>query len=130
MFRALLALFIIVPALEIWLLLSVVHWIGGWQTFLLVLLSSVVGAYLAKREFRRIWAFASAELSGGRVPAGSLLDGICVLAGGLLLLLPGFLTDIAGILLLLPQTRRLPKLLLVRLLQKQAARGAFRFFRR
>ncbi|WJH34731.1 FxsA family protein [Paenibacillus aurantius] len=130
MFRWLVALFILVPALEIWGLISIGRLIGGWPTFLLVLLTGFLGAYLAKREAQRVWRYANDQMARGQVPTASILDAICIFAGGLLLLLPGFLTDIAGLVLLLPVTRSACKAGILYLLQKQLAKGSIRFFRR
>ena len=130
MFRWLLAAFIIVPALEIWALLSIGRWIGGWQTFILILLIAMAGAYIVKREFSLVWRNASQQWSRGQLPAGEILDGVCILIGGALLLLPGFLTDILAIFLLLPLTRPIAKGLILLLLKKQLNRGNFHINRR
>jgi UPF0716 protein FxsA len=130
MFRWLIAIFILVPAVEIWGLVVVSRSIGGWQTFAFILLTGLAGAYLAKREGARVWHFARVQLSQGQLPANSILDGICIFIGGLLLLLPGFVSDIAGLLLLLPVTRPVFKLLLLRAIRKRLAKGSFRLYRR
>ncbi|HZG58441.1 FxsA family protein [Paenibacillus sp.] len=129
MFRWLVALMVVVPAAEIWLLLETGQWIGFWQTFLLILLTGFVGAFLARREGRRVLEYARIELSRGTVPTSSILDGICIFAGGLLLLTPGFLTDATGFLLVFPATRTFFKGLLSRILQRGIETGRIRFFR-
>lgn len=130
MFRILAILLIVVPALEIWALLSVGKLIGGLSTFLLLLLSGFLGAYLSKREARRVLDYARAELSRGQIPTGAILDGICIFAGGLLLMTPGFLTDILGFLLLFPLTRPLFKKGIVILIRKYISNGNIQFFYR
>jgi UPF0716 protein FxsA len=130
MFRWLLALFIIIPAVEIWGLIAVGRSIGGWQTLLLLIAISILGAYFSKREAQRVWNEASNQFRKGQMPAGSLLDGLCVLVGGLLLLFPGFITDIIGLIFLLPVTRPLAKTGILYLLQKQITKGRIRVFRR
>jgi UPF0716 protein FxsA len=105
MFRILLALFIIIPALEITGFIIVGDWIGSWNTFLLILLSGFVGAYLAKREGLKVLLTVQAEMSQGRIPGVAVVDGLCVLIGGVLLVTPGFFTDVFGLLLVLPFTR-------------------------
>lgn len=129
--RILLVLFIIVPALELWTIVEVGKRIGGWQTFLVIVLTGIVGAYLAKKEAARVWAYAQRDMASGIVPTRAILDGICVFAGGVFLISPGFLTDIAGILLVLPFTRALFRSLLLVWIQKLLASGRpFFFFRR
>jgi UPF0716 protein FxsA len=130
MFRVLLAIFIIVPALEVTGMITLGHFIGGWTTFGLILLSGFVGAYLAKREGRKVWAYARQQMSMGQVPTESILDGICIFAGGIFLITPGFLTDILGFLLVFPLTRPIFKVLLLTFIKKQISRGGgnFQFF--
>ncbi|WP_438431902.1 FxsA family protein [Gorillibacterium sp. sgz500922] len=110
---------VVVPAVEVWGLVAANRLLGGWQTLLLLLLMAVAGIYMAKREGTFIWREMSDDLSQGRLPAGKLLDGICVMVGGILLVVPGFLTDIVGLILLLPLTRPLAKRLLLWILQER-----------
>lgn len=128
MFRWLVAILILVPAAEIFLLISVGSRIGGWTTFGLILLTGFVGAYLAKQEARRVWDYARHQLSRGEIPTESILDGICIFAGGLLLLTPGFLTDVLGFFLVFPLTRPAAKAVLLRWLRRQIGRGNFHFY--
>lgn len=81
------------------------RWIGGWPTFLLLVAAAVVGGLLLRSEGRKVWQEANMQLAAGQMPGHAILDGICLLAGGLLLIFPGFLSDIAGLLLALPWTR-------------------------
>jgi UPF0716 protein FxsA len=96
---------IVVPIAELAVLIQVGSEIGVWWTIALLLAVSFVGSWLVKREGLGLWASANRELAAGRMPTKQLLDGILVLFAGALLLTPGFLTDIVGILLLLPPTR-------------------------
>ncbi|MEZ4318995.1 MAG: FxsA family protein [Myxococcota bacterium] len=105
MWRLLLA-FTIIPALELALLLQIGSWIGPWQTFLIVVVTGTVGAWLAKREGLGVLASLSEELRSGLPPGSRIAEGVLVFAGGLLLLTPGVLTDLAGFLFILPPTRR------------------------
>ncbi len=130
MFKVLLLLMVVVPAAEIWVLLLIGGQIGSWNTLLLILLTGVVGAYMAKREASRVWTQARFEVENYRVPGKHLLDGICILVGGVLLLTPGFLTDTMGFLLLFPPSRLWFRLLLMRALQKGLANGSIRFIHR
>lgn len=105
MFLVLLALFIIIPLLELWMIIEVGSRIGVVYTILSLILISVAGAALAKQQGYRVIARIQSEVQSGNMPGDSLVDGALILAGAILLLTPGFLTDIAGLLLLLPVTR-------------------------
>lgn len=124
----LIAMIILVPALEIWGIITVSRWIGAGATFLLMILTGILGVYWAKREARRVWQYAQQQASMGQRPTGTILDGICIFIGGILLIAPGFITDIVGILLLLPFTRHFPKRALYRLIERMMNQGNFTFF--
>jgi UPF0716 protein FxsA len=130
MFKLLVLLMIIVPAIEIWGMIKVGTLIGGWQTILLLILTGFLGAFLAKREARRVWEYARYQLSHGQIPAESIVEGICIFAGGLLLMAPGFFTDIVGFLLVFPVTRPFFKAGVTAFIRKKIASGNFRFFYR
>ncbi|MFF0311462.1 FxsA family protein [Streptosporangium sp. NPDC004379] len=100
-------LFLVVPILEIWVLIQAGQVIGGWPTVALLLADSLLGAWIVRREGRRAWRGLQESLRDGRMPERELADGAMVVTGGMLLLTPGFLTDIAGFLCLLPLTRPL-----------------------
>lgn len=122
---------IVIPILEIIGIVLVARAIGGWATFALIVLTGILGVYLAKREGKRVFRDVQQQLSLGQMPTGSILDGICIFAGGVLLIVPGFLSDIVGLLLILPLTRPSFKVLLLLLLQKLMAKGnRIIFFRR
>jgi UPF0716 protein FxsA len=100
-----LVLLLVVPIAELAVLIQVGSAIGlGW-TILLLIAVSVLGSWLVKREGLGLWVRANRELAAGRMPTKELLDGLLVLFAGALLLTPGFLSDVVGILLLLPPTR-------------------------
>lgn len=101
-FLLFLALFI----LELLVLFEVAELIGGLTTVALILLSAVAGVAILKRQGWRTLARANERLRVGQVPALEMLEGICIAVGGALLILPGFITDALGLLLLLPPTRR------------------------
>jgi UPF0716 protein FxsA len=130
MIRILTLLFIVVPALEILTLIQVGHVIGGWPTFFLIVGLSLLGAYLLKVQGLRTLQQIRHELSMGMIPGESLLDGALILVGGVLLLTPGFLSDVVGLILLLPPMRLLVKPLLKVWLQRQMQRGRFITYRR
>jgi UPF0716 protein FxsA len=99
------ALFVLVQIFEIWLLIQVGHAIGGWQTLALLVVDSLLGAALLRHQGRRTWRAFRLALDERRIPAREVADGALVLVGGTLLLTPGFLSDVVGLLFLLPPTR-------------------------
>lgn len=105
MLPVLIALFIGVPFAEIYVLLQVGDAIGVVNTLGLLILISVVGAWLAKREGLGVLRRMQRSVDSGRVPGTELVDGFLILLAGALMLTPGFLTDILAILLLLPPVR-------------------------
>ncbi|MCA1841744.1 MAG: FxsA family protein [Actinobacteria bacterium] len=105
MLALLVVIFIGVPFAEIYVLLQVGHAIGVLNTLALLILVSIVGAWLAKREGLGVIRRMQAALEAGRVPGKELIDGFLVLLAAALMLTPGFLTDICAILLLLPPVR-------------------------
>lgn len=115
----LVVLFLIVPLIEIIVILQVGSLIGGWPTFILLVLESLVGAYFVRREGVRAWRSLRGALGNGRVPGRELLDSALVLIGGTLLLTPGFVTDALGFLLVLPLTRPVTRRLLTALLLRR-----------
>ncbi|MDN5562906.1 MAG: FxsA family protein [Luteococcus japonicus] len=112
------ALLVAVPIIEVWILLRVGHAIGGLPTVAILVAEAAVGAWLMKREGSRAWQALRATLGTGRMPATELTDAALVLVGGVLLMLPGFLTDVFGFVFLLPFTRPLAR----RLVEVFAAR--------
>lgn len=129
MFRIFL-LFSVIPVIEIYLLIKVGSLIGGLPTVILLLLISLLGAYLVRTQGFRILADIRLELSHGRLPAAQMLDGAMILIGGILLMTPGFFTDFLGIFFLFPLTRKLIKMWLGVWLQNRLARGAMVIRRR
>jgi UPF0716 protein FxsA len=101
----LLVLLIVVPLAEIYVILQVAHLIGLLPTLALLLVVSVLGAWLLKREGMAAWRRVRDATARGEMPATQVADGALVLLGGALLLTPGFITDLAGLLLLIPGVR-------------------------
>jgi UPF0716 protein FxsA len=101
----LLALFILVPLLDLAILVRLGQAIGFWPTIGLVVVTGTVGAFLARSQGMRVLKGIRTEMSVGQVPSSRLLDGLLVIVGGTLLLTPGLLTDAAGFVLLLPWSR-------------------------
>jgi UPF0716 protein FxsA len=114
MLMLLIALFILVPLLEITVIVEVAHAVGGWNTIGALLLISVVGAWLVRREGFAVLRSIGSRLDAGQLPGRELVDGVLVLAAGVLMLTPGFVTDLFGLLLLFPPTRAIARALLVR----------------
>ena len=122
MFARLLLLFTVVPLVELYLLIEVGSLIGGLTTILLVLVTGVVGAFLAKLEGLRTLGQIQRNLSQGIVPAEEMLNGVIILVAGLLLITPGILTDAFGFLMLIPFTRNAFKRWLRRRFDRASAR--------
>lgn len=103
-------------------------WIGGGATFGLLLLGAVLGVYLAMTLGRRSWSEASRQLREGQPPGRAVLDGLCIFTGGLLLAVPGFLSDLVGLTLLLPFTRPLYRAAIYVWLEKRFRSGSLHLF--
>lgn|SRR5690625_5212214 len=125
-----LILFIFIPAIEI----GVFIWTGGAlgivPVILLIILTGIVGAALMKQQGIETWRRAQLAMYNHEVPHREILDGICIIVGGVLLLTPGFVTDVVGFLLVLPWTRPPFRHLLSYFLMKQMQKGTFIFWRR
>lgn len=105
MFYRLLFLFTVIPVLELALLIEVGRRIGSLPTIALVLITGFVGALLAKQQGLSVLRSLQTQASAGHMPGDALLDGFFVLVGAVTLITPGIVTDLFGILFLLPQTR-------------------------
>ncbi len=119
-------LFVLVPVIELMLLIRMGQWIGLWPTVAFVILTGWAGAFLARLEGMRVMAQFQQELLAGRVPGQAILDGACVLVGGAFLLAPGVLTDVTGLALLFPPTRRLIQRWLRKSIERGIASGQIR----
>lgn len=123
-------LFTAVPLLDLWLLLAIGDAIGFWPTVGLVLLTGFAGATLARVEGLRVLGEWRAALAAGRLPEAGVLSGVLVLVGAVLLVTPGVLTDVAGLALLVPVTRRLAARGLRAWLDRQLRSGRVRVVHR
>ena len=112
-------LFTLIPLIELYLLITVGSYLGAGLTILVVLGTGMAGAYLARLEGWRTWQKIQSELQNGAAPANELIDGVLILAAGLLLITPGILTDVVGFSLLLPPTRAVLQVALRRALEKR-----------
>lgn len=116
--RLLMLLIIIIPAIEIGVLILSGRTIGAIATVLLIILTGVIGAWLAKQQGVETLRNAQQQMKYGQVPGVAIIDGLCILVGGLLLLTPGFITDTIGFLLLIPITRNKIKPLILTMIKK------------
>jgi UPF0716 protein FxsA len=107
MFLVILALLVVVPLAEITVMIAVGQWIGAWPAIALLFTVSLVGLFLVKQQGVGAWRRVRTEMRAGQVPTAAVLDGALVLLAGLLLLIPGFLTDVVGLVLLVPAVRDL-----------------------
>ena len=105
MFFYLLITFIILPIIEIAIFIQVGGFLGTINTILLIFLTAVVGVYFVRKQGFRTFQKIGAELQSHQIPVQGMFDGLVILISGILLVTPGFLTDIIGFLGLIPQTR-------------------------
>ena len=126
MFARLLALFVVVPVAELALLVWAGGRIGFWPTVGTVLVTALVGSWLARREGMAAWGRVQSSLAQGSVPGTALIDGLIILVAGALLLTPGFLTDLAGLAGLVPASRSLIRKTLAARFAKAAQSGRIR----
>jgi len=106
--------FVVVPIAELYVILQVGSWLGILPTVAILILDSILGSMLLRAQGRAAWRRFNDSLSAGRPPAREVLDGGLIILGGAFLLTPGFLTDIIGLLLLIPPTRAVLRRLVVR----------------
>ena len=116
---ALLALFIVVPLAELYVILKVGDAIGAPWTIALLAADSVLGSLLLRAQGRAVWRRFNETMASGRVPHREVIDGVLVIFGGAFLVTPGFLTDIVGLILLIPPTRAVVRRLLARRLGRR-----------
>jgi UPF0716 protein FxsA len=115
--------FVVTVVAEITVLALAVTWLGGWATFWLVIATALLGGWVIRKEGLRAWTAVGEALQAGRVaPADDLTSSRAGITGGFLLVLPGFLTDIVGALLVVPATRGWVKATLGRLLPARPPR--------
>ena len=120
---ALALVFLLVPVAELYVIYKVGDAIGVLPTFLLLAADSVLGALLLRAQSRAVWKRFNETMSVGRIPHREVIDGVLVIFGGAFLLTPGFLTDVVGLLLLIPPTRAFVRRLVVRRLGRRVAAG-------
>jgi len=117
----LVVLLVTVPIIEVWLLIAVGRQIGVAPTLAVLVGEALLGGWLLRREGQRAWTALNRAFTSGRMPTDELADGALVLVGGVLLLLPGFATDVVGLLCLLPFTRPLLRRVLAAVVTRRLA---------
>jgi UPF0716 protein FxsA len=121
---ALLAVFILLPLAELYVILEVVGPVLQWYgTVALLLIDSIIGTLLFRTQGRTVWRRFNEVLAEGRMPHREVLDGVLIVFGGAFLITPGFITDFFGLVLLIPPTRNLVRRYLVRRLGRRIAVG-------
>jgi UPF0716 protein FxsA len=122
-------IFVGIPLAELALLIYIGNLIGVWGTILIVVTTGIVGALLAKQQGLAALSRIRSNVERGILPSDDLLQGVLILIGGLLLLTPGIITDLAGFAMLIPPTRRIVTRWLQRLLQGKISRGETHYWR-
>jgi UPF0716 protein FxsA len=117
----LILLFIVMPIAEIYVIIQVGQAIGALWTVLLLIADSIIGARLLSWQGRTAWRRFQEALAGGRMPHNEVLDGAMIVIGGAFLLTPGFITDILGLVLILPPTRAVVRRAIIRSIQRRGA---------
>jgi UPF0716 protein FxsA len=123
---ALILIFVVVPLAELYVILTVSDSIGLAPTLAILVADSLLGSWLLKSQGRAVWQRFNETQRAGRVPHREIVDGVLVIFGGAFLITPGFITDVLGVLLLLPPTRALFRRSLQRRLELRAVTTAGR----
>ena len=127
---ALAVLFLLVPFAELYVIYKIGDAIGYWWVFVILAADSVLGSLLLRAQGRSVWRRFNNALAEGKMPHREVIDGVLVIFGGAFLITPGFITDIVGLLLLLPPTRSVIRSAVVRRLGRRVTVGtATRFGR-
>jgi UPF0716 protein FxsA len=99
---------VVAPLVELGVFVEVGRWIGYWPALGILIGVSVLGVWIVKRQGTGVLRRMRAQLAAGQVPTLELIDGVLLLAAGVLLILPGFVSDLVGLVLLVPVARRVP----------------------
>jgi UPF0716 protein FxsA len=126
MIGRLLFLFILVPLLELYILIKIGGYLGAFQTVALVVFTALLGIVLVRFEGLKTLQQIRQSLSKGIVPAEEMVDGVLIFIGGILLIIPGLLTDLFALVLLIPYTRTIFKRWLRRRFDRMIASGNIR----
>jgi UPF0716 protein FxsA len=117
-------IFILVPLAELYVIIQVGNAIGLVPTLVLLLADALLGSMLLRHQGRAAWIQFNRALAENRLPHKEVFDGILVILGGALLLTPGFITDIFGLVLLIPPTRAIVRAISSRIVRRRMAMGA------
>jgi UPF0716 protein FxsA len=126
MFQRLMVLFVIVPLVELILLIKIGKLIGAANTILIVIITGIVGAAFARQQGAGVLLSIRDSLAKGEIPGNQMLHGVMILVGGIFLITPGFLTDLAGLLLLVPFSRIIIGHYLLKYFRKRLRQQTFR----
>ncbi|MBK8202042.1 MAG: FxsA family protein [Bdellovibrionales bacterium] len=129
MFAWIVLLLFVLPIFDLILLIRIGGVVGGGAVLLAVIASGFLGIFLARSQGRVIWRKINESLLTGQMPADSLLEGTLTVFGGIMLVAPGFLTDILGLFLLLPISRRMIIALIKRSVESIVRSGEFKIYR-
>lgn len=128
MFARLLIIFIFVPLVELYILIKVGKILGTGNTILIVILTGILGATFAKSQGIGIISKIRNSLNQMKIPENELIQGLMILAGGIMLITPGFLTDLLGFSLILPFTRKFYTSLLISYLKNKIKSGQWQHY--
>jgi UPF0716 protein FxsA len=119
----LVVLFILVPIAELYVIIKVGEAIGVLPTLALLIADALLGSVLLRQQGRAAWIRFNRALAESRIPHKEVIDGVLIIMGGALLLTPGFITDIFGLILLLPPTRAGVRAFAARMVRRRIAMG-------
>ena len=122
-------LFLVLPVAELYVIVQVAGQIGFWNTLGIMILVAVLGSWLIRHEGMKTWMRFNQQIADGQIPTREIADGVCLILAGALMVTPGFLTDVVGLLLIFPPTRALLRGFIVRRAQRRHAEGRVRVIR-
>lgn len=125
LFWFLLVTFIVVPTIEIAIFIWTGGHIGIWSVIALILLTGILGTFIVRHEGMETMRRAQQLFQQGEIPRDEILEGICIIIGSILLITPGFFTDIVGFLIVFPLTRKPFSNLLKHIIAKKISKGKF-----
>jgi UPF0716 protein FxsA len=115
------AALLLLPVVELAVMIQVGSWIGGWEMLALLVMVTFLGVWIVKQQGLGAWSRIRRDLAEGRVPGPAIVDGALILAAGVLFVIPGFVTDVMAVVLLLPPVRSLCRVALSRRFRVVAA---------
>jgi len=128
MFSRLLLLFVAIPLVELYILIKVGKYLGTANTIMIVILTGILGAAFARSQGAGIFNKIRQTLSLGKIPGNEMIQGILIFTGGIMLLTPGFLTDILGFSLILPFSRQFFASIFMSYIKKKIDSGRVQFY--